>query len=100
MKASRWNTMDLSGPSPGGPPCGRTPGPPHHGAARRWVGFALLSIGALGSGFLGGFDLVYEPFGSIMVFSQTVSTLMAFAILFRLVAPRLAPQPVPIRVRS
>jgi hypothetical protein len=99
MKASRWNTMDLPGPSPGGPPCGRAPGPPDRGAAGRWIGFALLTVGALGSGYLGGFDLVYEPFGSMMVFSQTVSTLTALAILLKLVAPRLAPRPVPVRVR-
>ncbi len=99
MKASRWNTMDLSGPSPGGPPCGRAPGPPDRGAGGRWLGFALLSVGALGSGLLGGFDLVYEPFGSIMVFSQVVSTLTVLAILSKWVSPRLAPRPVPVRVR-
>jgi uncharacterized membrane protein YuzA (DUF378 family) len=99
MKASRWNTMDRSGPSPGGPPCGRAPGPPGRGTTGHWLGFALLSVGALGSGLLGGFDLVYEPFGSIMVFSQTLGTLTALAILFRLVSPRLAARPVPVRVR-
>jgi hypothetical protein len=86
MKASKWNTMD-------------PPGPPDRGAIGRWAGLAWLSVGALGSGLLGGFDLVYEPFGSIMVFSQTVSILAACAILFTLAVPRIAPRPVLVRVR-
>jgi uncharacterized membrane protein YuzA (DUF378 family) len=84
MKASRWDTTD---------PPGR--------AAARGVGLVLLSVGALGSGLLGsgGFDLVYEPFGSIMVFSQAVGLLTVLAILFHGVWPKLAPRPVPARVR-
>jgi uncharacterized membrane protein YuzA (DUF378 family) len=84
MKASRWNTTD---------PPGRT--------VSRWVGSVLLSVGALGTGLLGsgGFDLVYEPFGSIMVFSQTVGLLAALAVFYHLVLPRLAPRPVLVRVR-
>jgi uncharacterized membrane protein YuzA (DUF378 family) len=84
MKASRWNTTD---------PPGRTVG--------RRVGSVLLSVGALGTGLLGsgGFDLVYEPFGSIMVFSQTISLLAALAVFYHLLWPTLAPRLVPVRVR-
>jgi uncharacterized membrane protein YuzA (DUF378 family) len=84
MKASRWNTTD----------------PPRRASARR-VGSVLLSVGALGTGLLGsgGFDLVYEPFGSIMVFSQTVGLLAVLAILLHVVLPKLAPRPVPVRAR-
>ena len=84
MKASRWNTTDPPG-----------------GIDVRRVGSVLLSVGALGTGLLGsgGFDLVYEPFGSIMVFSQAIGVLTALAVFYSLVLPKLASRPVPVRAR-
>jgi uncharacterized membrane protein YuzA (DUF378 family) len=84
MKASKWNTTD-----------------PPDAVWTRQVESALLSAGALSLGLLGftSIDLIYAPFGPIMVFGQTIGMLTALAILFKLALPKLAPRPVPVRVR-
>jgi uncharacterized membrane protein YuzA (DUF378 family) len=74
MKASPRNTTDL-------------------------LGLALLSVGALNWGLLGGFTLLYEPLGSTMVFGQMAGLLAAWAIFLVLRTPKVTPRRVPVRMR-
>jgi uncharacterized membrane protein YuzA (DUF378 family) len=64
MKASRWNPADI-------------------------LVYAVLFVGAMGTGLMGflgpgGFDLVSEPFGSLMVFSLMAGFVGAMGVLYQL----------------
>ena len=60
----------------------------------------LASGGALGLGLLGpaGFDLIKEPFETLMVFSRGLSSIAVMGILHRLTASK-NPRPVLVPVR-
>jgi uncharacterized membrane protein YuzA (DUF378 family) len=64
--------------------------------------YMLLSMGALSWGLfsLHGIDLVTEPFGSLMVFSRTILSLTALAVVQQVMRQRVAPACQPIRVRA
>lgn len=59
------------------------------------ISAAALSLGLVG---LGRFDLVWEPFGSMMVLSRTVSSVAALGVLYRwAVQSRLAQGAIRVR---
>jgi len=65
------------------------------------LGVALVSVGALSLSLLGlvGFDLISEPFGSMMVLSRAVSSVAVVGILYQWVRSK-SPKLVLVRVRA
>ncbi len=61
----------------------------------------LASVGALGWGLLGpaGFDLIQEPFGSLLVISRALSSIAVLGILYRLTTSTKSPKPILVPVR-
>ena len=51
---------------------------------------ALLSVGALGLGLVSGsgFDLISGPFGSLLVWSRSLSSAVGLAILYQWMAQK------------
>jgi hypothetical protein len=67
--------------------------------SNRVVG-VLLFVGALGLSFWGFDLLVSEPFGSLMVFSQSASAVAALSVLYKWMERQNDRMRRPVRVRA